>query len=105
MGADEEGYWHGKHNEIYGKSARGDSQRATRDGVAQHLTIRADCATPRVARSIRRSGSRDHEEARRRSGCRAQGCGSRIRATAEALVRRATLPKQQPAQGAAKGGG
>jgi len=23
MGADEEGYWHGKHNEIYGESARG----------------------------------------------------------------------------------
>jgi hypothetical protein len=23
MGAYEEGYWHGKHNEIYGESARG----------------------------------------------------------------------------------
>src|SRR5918995_5277552 len=98
MGAYEEGYWHGKHNEIYGESARGNSYRTTRDGIAQHLAIRADRVAPGVARSIRRTGSRDHEEARSRSGCRAPGCGNRVRGTAEAFIRSTTHPEQQPAQ-------
>ena len=59
MGADEEGYWHGKHDEIHGESAGSDPQRPTRDRIAQHLSIRADCAAPRATGSIRRAGSRD----------------------------------------------